>query len=173
MQHMPMMQGMMQGMMQRMSSPAALLDMGDALSLTTEQKAALEELQARAAESHGGWMESARAQRERAAALLEAETPDFDAYEQALTEAETYMARIRGSKAATAARARALLDPEQRQRLDHHCSLMHSMMEGMMMGDGAMMERMHQMRGEGQASGHADHGRCWASRPDRPRSRRR
>jgi uncharacterized membrane protein len=134
-----------------MSSPKMLLKHGEALSLTPEQVADLEALQSDLSESRTSWKELAEAARERAAASLEAATPDLSAYEEALIEAETNLGRVRASVAVAAARAKALLTPEQREKLEDHCGLMGSMTDQGM--GGSMME--------GKQEGHAhDEGGC-------------
>jgi len=119
---------MMGGMMTRMSSPKMLLELSEVLSLTPEQVADLETLQSEVSEPRASRMESAHGARERAAALLEKEAPDFSAYEKAMIEAETKVGRVRASMAVEAARARALLTPDQREKLQHHRNHMGPMM---------------------------------------------
>lgn len=72
--------------------------------------------------------------------LLNAESPDVDGYEERLREAANHMVLAHTAMARTAAEARELLTPEQRDRLDLARSMMQEMRGGGM--DGMMMEGM-------------------------------
>ncbi len=134
--------GMMQMMGQGMGmmatggpSPATILRMGEALELTDEQTTRLQGIQGRYTDAARMPMQSVMETHGRAAAALEGDSPDFEAYESALRDGAARMVEAHVAMARAAAEARTVLTEEQRARLEN----VGHMMRGMMGGGGGMM----------------------------------
>lgn len=105
----------------------------EALGLTADQTRELESLMTRTHEAAHPHMQMAMEAGARAGELLEAERPDFAAYEERLGEAAAHMVQAHTTLARATVEARGLLTPEQRTRLsemDHEmgatpCPMMH------------------------------------------------
>lgn len=137
-------QGMMgQGMMRMMGqgmgmmatggpSPMMALRLRDELELTAEQVRSLEALQEEVG-SHmeGGMMQSMMAAHKNAAEALKGDDPDLDAYRRGLEDLAGMMVDAHVSMARTALEVRAVLTPEQEQKLEEQRM---KMMEGDMHG---------------------------------------
>lgn len=146
-----MMGGMMgQGMMQMMGhgmgmmatggpGPAVILRMGDALELTEDQVSRLERIQEDASAARRPHMEAAMSAHRTGAQALQGDSPDFTAYEQALSEAATHMVQAHVAMARASVRAREVLTEEQLGQLHSGMRMMRGMMGRPEMG--AMMER--------------------------------
>jgi len=131
-------QGMMDsGMMQMMGKgmgmmatggpgPSMILRMGDALGLTEDQRIRLQAIQEEHSGSTTGHMRSAMAAHQEAAEALRSDSPDFEAYEDALREAANHMVLAHTGMARAASEAREVLDAEQRGQLQR---MMERMME--------------------------------------------
>ncbi len=65
---------------------------------------------------------------QRARAALEGESPDLDAYEEALQEGANRMVQAHVAMARASAEARAVLTEEQRARIQGGMQMMHGMM---------------------------------------------
>lgn len=110
--------------------PTALLRMGDSLELTGEQVSALESMGADLQSQVQGRMTAMMTAHQAAAAALDSETPNWEAYEGNLETAADIMVRTHVMMARTARDARDVLTPEQRETLDTSGM---EMMRGMMM----------------------------------------
>lgn len=131
------MQGQMMGpgMMGAMSAgPAMILRSSEALALTPAQTEQLEALQERVRSEHQEHMQAAMAAHQNAAAALEADAADLDAYTSALNEAADHMVLAHVAMTRTALAAREILTPEQREKLGEVMGDMHRMHEGGMQG---------------------------------------
>lgn len=133
------MMGMMGGGMMGMAGgPAMILRLEESLDLTADQverlKALREDAQAEMRQHMMQGMQTLRAAQE----LLNGESPDVDGYEERLREAANHMVLAHTAMARTAAEARELLTPEQRDRLALGRSMMQEMRGGRM--DGMMLE---------------------------------
>lgn len=89
--------------------PTMILRMGDALNLTEEQRTQLEAIQTEYSDSVQGLMNRAMEAHQNAAAALEGDSPDFDAYEEALREGADQMVEAHVAMARVAAEAREVL----------------------------------------------------------------
>ena len=114
--------------------PAMILRMGDALNLTEEQRSQLEAIQAEYSDAVEPLVAGAREAHQSAAAALEGDSPDFEAYERALREGADRMVQAHVAMARAAAEARDVLTEEQRQGLQGGMQMMQGMMGGNMMG---------------------------------------
>jgi len=144
------MPGMMgSGMMQMMGhgmgmmatggpGPTMLLRTRDALELTDDQVSRLEAIRDEHAGAPRQAMTAAMSAHRRAAEALHGDSPDFGAYEDALGEASDHMVRAHVAMARAAVQARAVLTPEQRERLHSGMQMMREMMGGRGMGPGMM-----------------------------------
>lgn len=110
--------------------PTALLRMRDALELTDEQVSTLESMRDDLQSQMQGRMTAMMTAHQAAAAALDSETPDWEAYEGNLETAADVMVRTHVMMARTARDARDVLTPEQRETLDARGM---EMMRGMMM----------------------------------------
>jgi uncharacterized membrane protein len=129
--------GMMERMMESMHpGPEMLLHAGDVLGLSADQRHRLEQTADRSQEEHQRHMQAAMEAHRRAAAALESERPDLDAYETAFREAANHMALAHVAMTRAAVEARAVLTPEQRQKLADAMALTRAMKEAM--GEGMM-----------------------------------
>jgi Spy/CpxP family protein refolding chaperone len=144
--------GMMgDGMAQMMPmGPASLLGAADQLELTEAQRAELTALEEKLHAEHTMHVQAAGAQEMAAAGLLEAQTPDWQAYEQALAEAANHRVKAHVAMTRVASEADAVLTPEQATRLHHAMGMVHAMMPG---GMGAMMGMMQAGMGHTTMSG--------------------
>jgi Spy/CpxP family protein refolding chaperone len=125
-------EGMM-GMMQLMhAQPAMLLEASEALDLTSEQTQQLTALRDRARPEHEQHQEAAMAAHRSAAAALEGDAPDLDAYAAALGQASDHMVMAHVAMTRTAFEAREILTPEQREKLRETMTGMHNMGGGTM-----------------------------------------
>lgn len=120
--------------------PTMLLRMGDALELSDDQVNRLEAIRDEHSGAHREAMRSAMSAHRRAAEVLHGDAPDFQAYEEALSEASGHMVRAHVTMARAAVEARSVLTPEQGERLHNGLRMMHEMMGGPGM-EGAMMRR--------------------------------
>jgi Spy/CpxP family protein refolding chaperone len=137
--HGSMMDEGMMGMMQLMhAQPAMLLEAAEALDLTSEQTQQLTALRDRARPEHEQHQEAATAAHRAAAAALEGDAPDLDAYAAALGQASDHMVMGHVAMTRTALEARQILTPEQREKLQETMTGMHGMGGGMM--DHGMMQ---------------------------------
>lgn len=129
------MRGGMMGMMQSMHpQPHRLLAAADALDLTEDQQARLRTLNEESAAEHQRHMQAAMAIHREAAQALHGESPDLDAYEEALQEASDHMIQAHLAMTRTALQARDVLTAEQREKLHDSMSMMHQMRSGGMAG---------------------------------------
>lgn len=131
-EHHGMMEGMggMSAMSAMMSSmpagPDKLLRASDELGLDSGQIAALTTLQERVDAEHRGHMQPMMQSRSAAAAALEGDSPDLDAYRTALEGAASHMVAAHVAMARIALEARAILTPEQRSILETLPGMEHS-----------------------------------------------
>jgi len=116
-------------------SPATSLRMGEALELTDDQTTRLQGIQGRYTDAARMPMQSVMEAHGRAAAALQGDSPDFEAYESALRDGAARMVEAHVAMARAAAEARTVLTEEQRARLEN----VGHMMRGMMGGGGGMM----------------------------------
>lgn len=129
--------GGMMGMMQSMQPrPGVLLAASDLLGLTAGQVERLTLLDEELAGERTGHMRAAMEAHRAASAALRGDDPDLEAYREALGEAADHMVIAHVAMARAAAAARAVLTPEQRERLEGALSMMRHLREGMMMGGG-------------------------------------
>jgi len=130
----PEMMGMMGQGMGMMATggpgPAMILRMGDALNLTDEQRSRLEAIQTEYSDSVEPLMSGAREAHQNAAAALEGDSPDIEAYDRALREGADQMVQAHVAMARAAAEARDVLTEEQREGLDGGMQMMQGMMGG-------------------------------------------
>jgi hypothetical protein len=121
--------------------PAMILQHREQLGLSADQVTRLESIQApAAAASH---MQPAQAAHQAAAALLKTPSPDFSAYEAKLREAANHMVLAHTAMARAAVQARAVLNADQRTRLESAIRDMQHGEGGMMQhGEGSMMSCM-------------------------------
>ena len=108
--------------------PETILRMGDALNLTAEQRSRLQAIQTEYTDSVLPLMAGVREAHESAAAALEGESPDFEAYERALREGAEQMVQAHVAIARAATEARDVLTDEQRERLRGGAQMMQGMM---------------------------------------------
>jgi Spy/CpxP family protein refolding chaperone len=117
--------------------PSMILRMGDALNLTDEQRSQLDAIQTEFTDSVEPLMAGAREAHQNAAAALDGDSPDLEAYERALREAADGMVEAHVAMARAAAEARDVLTDEQREGLEGGMQMMQGMMGGGgMMGSG-------------------------------------
>lgn len=112
--------GMMTGhamMMGAGPSPGMLLQRRDALELTDDQVARLEEIRDEASGAMQGHMTVMMSARREAAEALQDETPDLDAYEEALERAASQMVQAHMAMARTADRTHDVLTAEQWEKV--------------------------------------------------------
>jgi Spy/CpxP family protein refolding chaperone len=140
-------QGMMgSGMMQMMGQgmgmmptggpgPASLLRMRDALELTEPQVARLEAIQAEVQTTVQPQRSAMMSTHTAAAQALQGDSPDFDAYQQDLQAAANIMVQAHVAMARAQVEARAILTPDQRERLETRGM---QMMQGVMGAGGVM-----------------------------------
>jgi Spy/CpxP family protein refolding chaperone len=144
---MPMMHGsMMQDgghcmAMMGSTGPGMILRHAEHLDLSAEQVQRLEALRDRAHEGGMGHMKAAMDAHTRARALLDADRPDFDAYEAQLQEAAGHMVQAHTAMARVATEARGILTPEQRSQLE---GMAGEMSHGMQHGEGMKHDGSHQ-----------------------------
>jgi Spy/CpxP family protein refolding chaperone len=132
-----MMGGGMMAMMR--TQPAMLLQASDALALTPEQTEQLTALRDRAQPEHQRHMQAAMEAHRTAAAILEGDSPDLGAYAEALNEAADHMVMAHVAMTRTALEGRAILTPEQLDKL--HEGMSH--MPGMHGGTGGSGHGVH------------------------------
>ena len=108
----------MQQCMDMMGGPSAalLLEHGERLSLTADQVSRLEAIRART-QTPNVHMQPIREAHMRAAALLRADSPDLDEYEDALEEAAEHMVEAHVAMVRDNLEARQVLTAEQRTQL--------------------------------------------------------
>lgn len=135
------MTGMMGGMH---ASPAMILRSADDLALTPDQTRRLEALQEEVRSGHQSHMQAAMVAHRQAAAAVEGEALDLDAYRVALDEAADHMVAAHVAMTRASLDAREILTPEQREKLPNMMGGMHGMHGGTAEG------------GQG-GSGHAGH----------------
>ncbi len=119
--------------------PAMILRMGDALNLTEEQRSQLEAIQTEYSDSVEPLMTEVMEAHQEAAAALEGDAPDLEAYERAIRQGAARMVEAHIAMARAAAEARDVLTDEQRQQLQggmQMMQMMQGMMGGSMMGSG-------------------------------------
>lgn len=129
--------GMAEMMGDMLPQAATLLSASDALELTLEQTTALEALKDRTVAAHGTHMSAAMSARATVLGALDAETPDFDAYETAFREGMDHMAQAHMVMVRASHEARGILTPGQRAAVMGAMSMMKAMRGGGM--GGAMM----------------------------------
>jgi Spy/CpxP family protein refolding chaperone len=145
--------------------PAMLLHHQEELGLSADQIRRIERLQT---ETHGGaHMGAAMAAHREAAELLQADRPDFAAYEAKLREAAGHMIQAHTQMARATVEARGILTPEQREQVAGmaHGAAMHGQGHGAMGGEGhsGMMGMMGMMQcpmmgmAPGAEQGHQGH----------------
>lgn len=118
--------GGMMGMMGPMHmGPAMLLQASDDLELTAEQTERLAALRDRSGPEHQEHMQSAMAACRTAAAALEGDSPDLEAYAVALNETADHMVMVHVAMARVALEAREILTAEQREKLRNMMGTMH------------------------------------------------
>ncbi len=139
---MGMMSGHMMGgaMMGLAGGPAMMLRLEETLELTERQVEQLEPLRDSATAAMRQHMMQGMQSVRSAGELLASASPDMEAYEARLREAADHMVQGHLVQARSAAAAREILSPEQRERLDLVRTLLREMREGM--GAGSMMEGM-------------------------------
>jgi Spy/CpxP family protein refolding chaperone len=142
--------------------PAMVLQHREQLGLTPDQVRRIEAIQAR---TGGGHMQAVMAAHREAAEILQADRPDFSAYEAKLREATGHMVQAHVEMARATVETRTILTAEQRARLERmdHRGMMGGMMghgrhgEGHE-GHGAMMGMMGCPMMHGMGAEHQDHG---------------
>jgi Spy/CpxP family protein refolding chaperone len=127
--------GMMQMMGQGMGmmatggpGPAMILRMGDTLELTPQQRTQLEAIRSEYSDSVQPGMAVMMEAHRTASAALQGDSPDFDAYEEALQEGADRMVQAHVAMARAAAEARNVLTEEQREALGGGMQMMRGMM---------------------------------------------
>lgn len=145
--------GMMDGgMMGTAGGPAMLLRLEESLELTDDQVARLEALHESAqTEMRQHMMQGMQTMRS-SHELLDGESPELSAYEARLREAANHMVLAHTAMARAAVDARALLTPEQQERLALARTMMEEMRGSMrkeMMMPGMMQRRDSQQEGGG------------------------
>ncbi|MFP3949071.1 MAG: Spy/CpxP family protein refolding chaperone, partial [Longimicrobiales bacterium] len=119
----------------------------EALGLTDEQVSRLEEIRDEHSNAQRQRMTEAMSAHQEARQAVQGDTPDFDAYEEALRHASEHMVQGHLSMARAAAESRNALTEEQRNQLQQGMGMMQGMMGGSGMGDGMM-----QGRGQGRGA---------------------
>lgn len=130
----PMMGGVMPGMMQ---GPGMVLRLRGALDLSDRQVERLEAIHESARPEMQGHMSEAMRAFQVAERLLEPAAPDLEAYRRGLREAAEHMVLAHAAMASADVRAREVLTPQQRQRLEVARDVMREMHRGCM-GPGMM-----------------------------------
>jgi Spy/CpxP family protein refolding chaperone len=132
MQHQMMGQGMMmcsEGMGSMMmggpTDPAMLLRAAEVLALNARQKTTLQTIQNRYAGSVSSNRAQAMSAHQKLNDILNAERPDFAAYEAALKQASTFAITAHVAMARAAVEARAVLSKEQLDKAKSLASMMH------------------------------------------------
>ena len=131
MQHQMMGQGMMMcsegmgSMMMNPTDPATLLRAAEVLGLSARQKTTLQTIQNRYAGTIASNHAQAMSAHQKLNDILNAERPDFAAYEAALKQASTYGISAHVAMARAAVEARAVLSKEQREKARSVASMMH------------------------------------------------
>jgi Spy/CpxP family protein refolding chaperone len=130
------------------SPPAMLLHHQEELGLSADQIRRIEQLQA---DTHGGaHMGAVMAAHREAAGVLQADRPDFAAYETKLREAAGHMIQAHTQMARATVEARGILTPEQREKVAGmaHGPASHGHGHGAMGGEGrsGMMGMMGMMQ---------------------------
>ena len=108
--------------------PAMILSMGEALNLTDDQRAQLDAIQTEYSEAAQPHMPGMIAAHQDVRAALEADAPDFDAYEHALQEGSDFMVQAHVAMARAAEEVRKVLTDEQLEQLGSGMAMMHGMM---------------------------------------------
>lgn len=119
--------------------PQMLLHHGEALELTSAQVSQLEALRDEAKETAMPHMRPAMEAHREAAELLQADSPDFQAYEAKLREAADHMVRAHAGMARVGVQARQVLTEEQHAELEKLGSadgMTRGGQHGMEMGEG-------------------------------------
>lgn len=150
------MMGMMDGGMTGMSAgPAMILRLEESVELTDDQVARLEALHESAQSEMRQHMMQGMQTMRAAQELLDGDSPELSAYEARLREAANHMVLAHTAMARAAVDARALLSPEQRERLALARTMMQEMrgMRGERMMPG-MMQRHDSPREGGGGHGH-------------------
>ena len=139
------MMGMGMGMMEAgLPTPEVILQMRDHLGLSEEQVGQLEAAQTALAEAGHEHMEHMMTVRASASEILNADSPDFDAYESTLWGMATHMMQVHLAAARAGVRSREILTPEQRSQLPQHMEMMRGAMgSGMMMSPGMGEHHRH------------------------------
>jgi hypothetical protein len=119
-------------------APPHLLERRAALELTAEQVSRLEELGKELTELHDQAAAEAKGHHEQAMQLWEAQAPDADQLRQHAQAAMRAEETAKLALLTVAAQAKALLTPEQQERV---AGMMHEHMQQMMHGDREQMER--------------------------------
>lgn len=126
--------------------PAMVLQHGEQLGLTSDQVQRIEAIQARMGAGH---MQAVMAAHREAAEILEADRPDFRAYEAKLRDAAGHMVQAHVDMARATVETRNVLTAEQRaqlERMDHRAMMGEMMRHGRRgeghEGHGAMMGMM-------------------------------
>lgn len=126
------------GMMRMHGGPGMILMSSEALALTPAQTERLEALQERVRPEHQEHMQATMAAHQKAAAALEGDAADLDAYTAALNEAADHMVMAHVAMTRATLEAREILTPEQREQLGSVMGGMHGkMMQGGMTQDAA------------------------------------
>lgn len=138
----------MMGMMGAMhGGPDMILRSSQALALTPAQTEQLEALREQVRSEHQEHMQAAMAAHRKAAAALDGDEADLDAYTAALNDAADHMVVAHVAMARSTLDARGILTPEQRDKLGDVMGDMHDM-DGMKGG---------KMRSGGGEAGHGGH----------------
>jgi uncharacterized membrane protein len=120
----------MGGMMKSMHpQPAMLLHAAAELGLTDEQTERLTALEDAIGAEREGHAQAAMDAHRRAAALLDGESPDLDAYAAALGEAADHMVQAHVGMVRATLEARSILTPEQLEKVKA-MPMMHGGMSG-------------------------------------------
>jgi uncharacterized membrane protein len=109
-------------------APAMILRMGDALSLTEQQRTRLQAIQTEYSNAVQPLMAAVMQAHQNAAMALEGDSPDLAAYERALREGTGPMVEAHVAMARAAAEARDVLTEAQREQLQGGMQMMQGMM---------------------------------------------
>ncbi len=115
--------------------PATILGAAEELGLDDEQMDRLEALDRRSEELHEAHMAASEKARQEAAAMIGGETPDLDAYEQALWEAAQHMVTVHLGMVRLGFEARSVLTADQLERMGEGMASMGSVRCSMMGGE--------------------------------------
>lgn len=114
-----MMGGGMMGMMQNGGpQPGMLVQSADQLGLTEDQVDQLSALRDKVQAESQAHMQAAMATRQRAAAALQGDASDLDAYTKALEEAASHMVQAHTAMVRASLQAKKILTPEQRGEVE-------------------------------------------------------